>query len=204
MAKRSYTKTLMKEQAPEIRAHNFAEVTLGYSLEEGQQEASRCLQCKNAPCITNCPVMIDIPSFIKAIEENEMEQAQKILSRHTNLPAICGRVCPQEKQCEMACRLGRSKKFEPVAIGKLERLVADWALEQPFEVAVTAMDKGRVAVIGSGPSGLTTAGDLAKLGYEVTIYEALHEPGGVLTYGIPEFRLPKKIVKKEIERIVAL
>lgn len=203
MAKRSYTKTLMKEQAPEIRAHNFAEVTLGYSLEEGQQEASRCLQCKNAPCITNCPVMIDIPSFIKAIEENEMEQAQKILSRHTNLPAICGRVCPQEKQCEMACRLGRSKKFEPVAIGKLERLVADWALEQPFEVAVTAMDKGRVAVIGSGPSGLTTAGDLAKLGYEVTIYEALHEPGGVLTYGIPEFRLPKKIVKKEIERIVA-
>ncbi|MEG1504345.1 MAG: NADPH-dependent glutamate synthase [Enterococcus sp.] len=203
MAKRSYTKTLMKEQAPEIRAHNFAEVTLGYSLEEGQQEASRCLQCKNAPCITNCPVMIDIPSFIKAIEENEMEQAQKILSRHTNLPAICGRVCPQEKQCEMACRLGRSKKFEPVAIGKLERLVADWALEQPFEVAVTAMDKGRVAVIGSGPSGLTTAGDLAKLGYEVTIYEALHEPGGVLTYGIPEFRLPKKIVKKGIERIVA-
>lgn len=203
MAKRSYTKTLMKEQAPEIRAHNFAEVTLGYSLEEGQQEASRCLQCKNAPCITNCPVMIDIPSFIKAIEENEMEQAQKILSQYTNLPAICGRVCPQEKQCEMACRLGRSKKFEPVAIGKLERLVADWALEQPFEVAVTAMDKGRVAVIGSGPSGLTTAGDLAKLGYEVTIYEALHEPGGVLTYGIPEFRLPKKIVKKEIERIVA-
>lgn len=203
MAKRSYTKTLMKEQAPEIRAHNFAEVTLGYSLEEGQQEASRCLQCKNAPCITNCPVMIDIPSFIKAIEENEMEQAQKILNRYTNLPAICGRVCPQEKQCEMACRLGRSKKFEPVAIGKLERLVADWALEQPFEVAVTVMDKGRVAVIGSGPSGLTTAGDLAKLGYEVTIYEALHEPGGVLTYGIPEFRLPKKIVKKEIERIVA-
>ncbi|MFC4771582.1 NADPH-dependent glutamate synthase [Enterococcus hermanniensis] len=202
MAKRSYTKTLMREQAAEIRSHNFEEVALGYSLEEGQQEAARCLQCKQAPCITKCPVMIDIPSFIKAIEENEMGQAQKILSRYTNLPAICGRVCPQEKQCELACRLGRSKKFEPVAIGKLERLVADWALEQPFEVNRSSADKGRVAIVGSGPSGLTTAGDLAKLGYDVTIYEALHEPGGVLTYGIPEFRLPKKIVKKEIDRIV--
>lgn len=203
MAKRSYTKTPMREQAPEIRSHNFEEVALGYTLEEGRQEASRCLQCKNAPCIDNCPVMIDIPGFIKAIGEGDMSLAQEILSRYTNLPAICGRVCPQEKQCEMVCRLGRSKKFEPVAIGKLERLVADWALEQPIQQQAVAGDKGKVAVIGSGPSGLTTAGDLAKLGYEVTIYEALHAPGGVLTYGIPEFRLPKRIVKKEIDRIVA-
>ena len=203
MAKRSYTKTPMQEQAPEVRNQNFDEVALGYTLEEGQLEASRCLQCKNAPCISNCPVMIDIPGFIKAIEEGNMPLAYEVLSRYTNLPAICGRVCPQEKQCEMVCRLGRSKKFEPVAIGKLERLVADWALEQPVEYKEVAGDKGRVAVIGSGPSGLTTAGDLAKLGYDVTVYEALHSPGGVLTYGIPEFRLPKRIVKKEIERIVA-
>ena len=193
----------MREQAPEVRNQNFDEVALGYTLEEGQLEASRCLQCKNAPCITNCPVMIDIPGFIKAIEEVDMPLAYEILSRYTNLPAICGRVCPQEKQCEMVCRLGRSKKFEPVAIGKLERLVADWALEQPVEYKEVTGDKGRVAVIGSGPSGLTAAGDLVKLGYDVTVYEALHAPGGVLTYGIPEFRLPKSTVKKEIERIVA-
>ncbi len=203
MAKRSYTKTPMKEQAPEVRNHNFDEVALGYTLEEGQQEASRCLQCKNAPCIENCPVMIDIPGFIKAIEDGEMPLAYEILSKYSNLPAICGRVCPQEKQCEMVCRLGRSKKFEPVAIGKLERLVADWALEQPFEAKEASGEKGRVAVIGAGPSGLTVAGDLAKSGYDVTVYEALHAPGGVLTYGIPEFRLPKRIVKKEIDRIVA-
>ena len=196
-------KTPMREQAPEVRNQNFDEVALGYTLEEGQLEASRCLQCKNAPCITNCPVMIDIPGFIKAIEEANMPLAYEILSRYTNLPAICGRVCPQEKQCEMVCRLGRSKKFEPVAIGKLERLVADWALEQPVEYKEVTGDKGRVAVIGSGPSGLTAAGDLVKLGYDVTVYEALHAPGGVLTYGIPEFRLPKSTVKKEIERIVA-
>lgn len=203
MAKRSYTKTPMREQSPEIRNQNFDEVALGYSLEEGQLEASRCLQCKNAPCITNCPVMIDIPGFIKAIEDADMPLAYEILSRYTNLPAICGRVCPQEKQCEIVCRLGRSKKFESVAIGKLERLVADWALEQPVEYKEVSGDKGRVAVIGSGPSGLTAAGDLAKLGYDVTVYEALHAPGGVLTYGIPEFRLPKSTVKQEIERIVA-
>lgn len=203
MAKRSYTKTPMKEQAPDIRNKNFSEVALGYTLEEGQLEASRCLQCKNAPCIQNCPVMIDIPGFIKQIEEGNMQQASEILSKYTNLPAICGRVCPQEKQCEMVCRLGQSKKFEPVAIGKLERLVADWALQQPIEKADIPHDKGKVAVIGSGPSGLTAAGDLAKLGYEVKIFEALHAPGGVLTYGIPEFRLPKRIVQKEIERIQA-
>ncbi|MBL1229050.1 NADPH-dependent glutamate synthase [Enterococcus sp. BWB1-3] len=201
--KRSYTQTPMKEQEASVRCHNFEEVALGYTLEEGQLEASRCLQCKNAPCIDNCPVMIDIPGFIKAIEDGDMPKAQEILSKYTNLPAICGRVCPQEKQCEMVCRLGRSKKFESVAIGKLERLVADWALEQPIEYKEADEKKGRVAVIGSGPSGLTAAGDLAKLGYEVIIYEALHAPGGVLTYGIPEFRLPKTVVNKEIERIVA-
>ncbi|MBL1225247.1 NADPH-dependent glutamate synthase [Enterococcus sp. BWR-S5] len=201
--KRSHTQTPMREQEAAVRCHNFDEVAFGYSLEEGQLEASRCLQCKNAPCIENCPVMIDIPGFIKAIEDGDMPTAHAVLSKYTNLPAICGRVCPQEKQCEMVCRLGRSKKFEPVAIGKLERLVADWALEQPIEYKEVSGEKGRVAVIGSGPSGLTTAGDLAKLGYEVIVYEALHLPGGVLTYGIPEFRLPKRIVNKEIERIVA-
>lgn len=203
MAKRSYTKTPMREQAPEIRKHNFSEVALGYSLEEGQLEAARCLQCKNAPCIQNCPVMIDIPGFIKYIEAGDMQAAHEVLRKYTNLPAICGRVCPQEKQCEMTCRLGRSKKFEPVAIGKLERLVAYWALQQPLEAVNNPKDKGKVAVIGSGPSGLTAAGDLAKLGYDVTIFEALHAAGGVLTYGIPEFRLPKEIVQKEIESIIA-
>ncbi|MGX6979885.1 NADPH-dependent glutamate synthase [Vagococcus elongatus] len=194
----------MPEQAPETRMHNFEEVALGYDLESGKLEASRCLQCKNAPCIDACPVMIDIPGFIKAIEDGDMPKAYEIIARYSNLPAICGRVCPQEKQCEMVCRLGRNKRFEPVAIGKLERLVADWALEQPIEEKSTAFDKGKVAVIGSGPSGLTAAGDLAKLGYDVTVYEALHAPGGVLTYGIPEFRLPKKVVRKEIAIIEAL
>lgn len=203
MAKRSYTKTPMRELTPEIRNRSFSEVALGYSLEEGQLEASRCLQCKNAPCIQNCPVMIDIPGFIKHIEVGDLKSAHEVLSKYTNLPAICGRVCPQEKQCEMTCRLGRSKKFEPVAIGNLERLVADWACQQPIEMISNSKDKGKVAIIGSGPSGLTVAGDLAKLGYDVTIFEALHVPGGVLTYGIPEFRLPKKIVEKEIEIITA-
>lgn len=203
MGKRSYNKTPMREQDPAVRQHNFKEVALGYDLKEGRLEANRCLQCKDAPCVLHCPVMIDIPGFIKQIKEDDMEGARKILDRYTNLPAICGRVCPQEKQCEMVCRLGQSKKFEPVAIGKLERLVADWALEQPNEVTNITQDKGKVAIVGSGPSGLTVAGDLAKLGYQVVIFEALQLPGGVLTYGIPEFRLPKQIVQKEIDQIIA-
>ncbi|MBO0469557.1 NADPH-dependent glutamate synthase [Enterococcus sp. DIV0242_7C1] len=207
MARKSRTKTPISEQAPEIRKTNFEEVCLGYTIEEGQAEAERCLQCKNAPCIASCPVMIDIPGFILAIKEGDMQEAADVLGKYTNLPAICGRVCPQEKQCEEVCKLGKAKNFEPVAIGKLERLVADWALENQDFSKQTSNDRpiiGKIAVIGSGPSGLTVAGDLAKLNYEVTIYEALHDAGGVLTYGIPEFRLPKRIVKKEIESIEAL
>lgn len=204
MAKRSYTKTLMKEQDPIVRSSNFNEVALGYTEEEGKLEATRCLQCKNAPCIASCPVMIDIPGFIQAIKDEDMPEAYKIINRYSNLPAICGRVCPQEKQCEMVCKLGQSRKYEPVAIGKLERYVADWALESGTEeVTSVPLTKGKVAVIGSGPSGLTVAGDLAKMGYDTTVYEALHKAGGVLSYGIPEFRLPKKIVEKEINMIKA-
>ncbi|MEI5989075.1 glutamate synthase (NADPH), homotetrameric [Enterococcus termitis] len=207
MARRSRTKTPIAEQDPAIRKSNFDEVCLGYSIEEGQAEAIRCLQCKDAPCIASCPVMIDIPGFILAIKEGDMQEAANILGKYTNLPAICGRVCPQEKQCEQVCKLGMAKNFEPVAIGKLERLVADWALEnQDFSILSQSTQPkiGKIAVIGSGPSGLTVAGDLAKLNYEVIVYEALHDAGGVLTYGIPEFRLPKRIVKKEIESIEAL
>ncbi len=201
MVKRSYNQTPIKAQDPKVRARNFDEVVLGYDLDEGRLEASRCLQCKNHPCMLHCPVMIDIPGFIKKIEDGDMDGARKIIAKYSNLGAICGRVCPQEKQCEMACTLGRSKKFEPVAIGKLERLVSDWDLDNPEPVKAIPHDKGRVAVVGSGPSGLTVAGDLAVKGYEVVIYEALSTPGGVLTYGIPEFRLPKATVKKEVDRI---
>lgn len=207
MARRSRTKTVIAEQEPVIRKTNFDEVCLGYTIEQGQEEAARCLQCKNAPCIQSCPVMIDIPGFILAVKEGNMEEASDILGKYTNLPAICGRVCPQEKQCEQVCKLGLAKNFEPVAIGKLERLVADWALENKDFSKMISKDQptiGKVAVIGSGPSGLTVAGDLAKMNYEVIVFEALHESGGVLTYGIPEFRLPKRIVKKEIESIEAL
>lgn len=207
MVRRSRTKTPIAEQEPAVRKSNFDEVCLGYTIEEGQAEAIRCLQCKDAPCIASCPVMIDIPGFILAIKEGDMQEAANILGRYTNLPAICGRVCPQEKQCEQVCKLGMAKNFEPVAIGKLERLVADWALENQDFSTFTQNSQpkiGKIAVIGSGPSGLTVAGDLAKLNYEVIVYEALHDAGGVLTYGIPEFRLPKRIVKKEIESIKAL
>lgn len=159
MARKSRIKTPIAEQAPTIRKNNFEEVCLGYTLAEGQEEAIRCLQCKNAPCIAKCPVMIDIPGFILAIREGNMEQAANILSKYTNLPAICGRVCPQEKQCEQVCKLGKAKNFEPVAIGKLERLVADWALENHMFLKKTAEPtKGKIAVVGSGPSGLTVAG----------------------------------------------
>ena len=194
-------KTPIKEQDPEVRRSNFKEVCLGYSIEEGMKEAARCLQCKTKPCIAGCPVAIDIPGFIKCIRDGDMAGAAEVMNKYTNLPAVCGRVCPQETQCEELCTVGKMPGFEPVAIGKLERLVADWKYTQEKAAADKAQtaSKGKVAVVGSGPSGLTVAGDLAKKGYEVTIFEALHAAGGVLIYGIPEFRLPKNIVKMEID-----
>ncbi len=192
------------EQDPKERAHNFNEVCLGYTLEEAKEEASRCLNCKNAMCIKGCPVSINIPAFIEQVKEGNIEKAYEILSESTALPAVCGRVCPQETQCEGKCI--RGIKGEPVSIGKLERFVADYAATHGLK-PIPAKEKlgKKVAVIGSGPSGLTCAGDLAKMGYDVTIFEALHEPGGVLVYGIPEFRLPKKdVVAKEIENVKAL
>ena len=194
-------KTPIKEQDPEVRRSNFKEVCLGYSIEEGMKEAARCLQCKTKPCVAGCPVAIDIPGFIKCIRDGDMAGAAEIMNKYTNLPAVCGRVCPQETQCEELCTVGKMPGFEPVAIGKLERLVADWKYTQEKAAAdkAQAASKGKVAVVGSGPSGLTVAGDLAKKGYEVTIFEALHAAGGVLIYGIPEFRLPKNIVKMEID-----
>ncbi|MFL0246444.1 NADPH-dependent glutamate synthase [Candidatus Clostridium stratigraminis] len=197
-------RTPIKVQDPEIRKANFEEVCLGYTKEEAMQEASRCLNCKNPLCVTECPVTIGIPEFIQYVKAGEFEKAAKVIAKQSSLPAVCGRVCPQETQCEGKCILGI--KGEPVAIGKLERFVADWSRENNIDLSETSSQKGKkVAVIGSGPSGLSCAGDLAKLGYEVTIFEALHEPGGVLVYGIPEFRLPKEdVVKKEIENVKKL
>lgn len=194
----------VREQDPEIRSHNFEEVCLGYNQEEAMAEASRCLKCKNAKCITGCPVSIDIPGFIKELEAGKVEEASKVIGKYSALPAVCGRVCPQESQCEERCI--RGIKGEPVSIGKLERFVADWSREHNLKPELPAVKKDKkVAVIGSGPAGLTCAGDLAKLGYDVTIFEALHEPGGVLVYGIPEFRLPKDtVVKTEIDNVRAL
>jgi glutamate synthase (NADPH/NADH) small chain len=194
----------VKEQDPKVRAHNFEEVCLGYDKEEAMDEASRCLKCKNAKCITGCPVSIDIPGFIKAVEAGNVEDAYQVISKYSALPAVCGRVCPQESQCEERCI--RGIKGEPVSIGKLERFVADWARVHDVKPEAAKEKKSqKVAVIGSGPAGLTCAGDLAKMGYDVTIFEALHEPGGVLVYGIPEFRLPKDtVVKSEIENVKAL
>lgn len=197
-------KVPVREQDPKVRATNFDEVCLGYNKEEAMEEATRCLHCKNAKCVQGCPVNIDIPTFIGHVKEGDIEAAYQTISLSSALPAICGRVCPQESQCEGKCI--RGIKGEAVSIGKLERFVADWARENGIKPTVTAEKNGhKVAVIGSGPSGLTCAGDLAKMGYDVTIFEALHEAGGVLVYGIPEFRLPKtKVVAKEVENVKAL
>ena len=198
------TRIPVREQDAKERAANFEEVCLGYNKEEAQAEAARCINCKNAKCISGCPVAIDIPGFIKEVKEGNIEEAYKVIGKSSALPAICGRVCPQESQCEGKCI--RGIKGEPVSIGKLERFVADYALEHDIKPEGPESTNGhKVAVIGSGPSGLTCAGDLAKMGYEVTVFEALHELGGVLVYGIPEFRLPKqKVVAKEIEKVKEL
>lgn len=197
-------KVQVREQDAKVRATNFEEVSYGYDLEGAMQEATRCLKCKNAKCIQGCPVSISIPDFIKEVEAGNIEEAYKVIGKSSALPAVCGRVCPQETQCEGKCI--RGIKGEPVSIGKLERFVADWAREHHIEPEKPEAANGKkVAVIGSGPAGLTCAGDLAKMGYEVTIFEALHEPGGVLVYGIPEFRLPKEtVVKTEIENVMKL
>ncbi|WP_252235104.1 NADPH-dependent glutamate synthase [Clostridium sp. CH2] len=191
----------VREQNPKVRATNFEEVCLGYNEEEAIKEASRCLNCKNPKCVEGCPVSINIPGFISHVKEGNFEEAAKEVSKYSALPAVCGRVCPQESQCEGKCVLGI--KGDSVSIGKLERFTADWASTNDVDLSETASKNGiKVAVIGSGPSGLTCAGDLAKKGYEVTIFEALHKAGGVLEYGIPEFRLPKeKVVKNEVDNI---
>ena len=197
-------KVSVREQAPDVRNKNFDEVCLGYNAEEAQEEATRCLNCKNAKCVQGCPVSINIPEFIHNVKEGNFEEAYKVIGKSSALPAVCGRVCPQETQCEGQCI--RGIKGEAISIGKLERFVADWARENNVSPEMPTEKKGKkVAVIGSGPSGLTCAGDLAKMGYDVTIFEALHEAGGVLVYGIPEFRLPKKtVVASEIENVKKL
>ncbi|MBN2557568.1 MAG: NADPH-dependent glutamate synthase [Clostridia bacterium] len=201
MADMSKQKYKMPEQEPEIRNRNFSEVALGYTEELAIKEALRCLDCRHMPCVKGCPVNVDIPGFIRCIKDGEFEGAYQVLARTNSLPAVCGRVCPQETQCEELCV--RALKGESVGIGRLERFAADWHMEHSqgmHEHLMTGQTAvaGKVAVVGAGPAGLTCAGDLAKLGYNVTVFEAFHEPGGVLTYGIPEFRLPKSIVKKEI------
>lgn len=198
------TKVPVREQEATARAKNFDEVCLGYNKEEAMEEATRCINCKNAQCVKGCPVAIDIPAFIEQVKLGNIEEAYQIISRSSALPAVCGRVCPQESQCEGKCI--RGIKGDPISIGKLERFVADWARENGIKPEPAKEKNGRkVAVIGSGPAGLTCAGDLAKLGYDVTIFEALHEAGGVLVYGIPEFRLPKEdVVAKEIANVESL
>ena len=197
-------KVPVREQAPDVRNKNFDEVCLGYNEEEAVLEASRCINCKNAQCIKGCPVSINIPAFVHEVKEKNFEAAYKIIGQSSALPAVCGRVCPQESQCEGKCI--RGIKGEAISIGKLERFVADWARQNQIKPEKSTEKKNKkVAVIGSGPSGLTCAGDLAKMGYDVTIFEALHEPGGVLVYGIPEFRLPKStVVASEIENVKSL
>lgn len=190
----------MPVQEPQVRARNFSEVALGYTQEIAVAEAQRCLNCKNKPCVEGCPVNISIPEFITKIKQSDFEGAYQVIAKSSSLPAVCGRVCPQETQCESKCTLGI--KFEPVGIGRLERFVADYHNANfSGEPSVPAPNGHKVAVVGSGPSGLTCAGDLAKKGYKVTVFEALHLAGGVLVYGIPEFRLPKEIVKKEVETL---
>ena len=198
MADMSPKKVAMPEQAPTVRNKNFKEVSLGYTPEMAQKEAARCLNCKNRPCVSGCPVNVQIPDFIAKIVEGDFKGAYEVISKTSSLPAVCGRVCPQESQCEGKCV--RGIKGESVAIGRLERFAADYFMNN-FENGAESPEKNgkKVAVIGAGPSGLTCAGDLAKLGYEVTVFEAFHSAGGVLVYGIPEFRLPKAIVQKEIE-----
>ena len=203
MPNMSLKKNEMPSQAPEIRNKNFNEVALGYTEEQAINEAERCLNCKNAPCMNGCPVQVKIPQFIAKIRERDFEGAYQVIAESSSLPAVCGRVCPQETQCEHLCI--RGIKGEPVAIGRLERFVADWHNAHTVEKAVKPESNGiKVAVIGSGPAGLTCAGDLAKKGYEVTVFEAFHLAGGVLVYGIPEFRLPKAIVQKEIDGLIDL
>ena len=203
MPNMSLTKNPMPSQDPIERASNFQEVALGYTKEMALDEAARCLNCKNHPCTQGCPVQISIPEFIKKVAEEDFEGAYEVISKDSSLPAVCGRVCPQESQCEKYCV--RGIKGEPVGIGRLERFVADWHNANAKEAPVRPASNGhKVAVIGSGPSGLTCAGDLAKKGYDVTVFEALHTAGGVLVYGIPEFRLPKSIVQKEVDGLKAL
>ena len=196
-------KNEMPSQDPQVRNKNFLEVALGYTEEQALDEAARCLNCKNHPCVDGCPVNVRIPEFIQKIVEKDYEGAYQVIHQTSSLPAVCGRVCPQESQCEMHCV--RGKKGDPVGIGRLERFVADWHNAHSTEAAAVPAPNGhKVAVIGSGPAGLTCAGDLAKKGYEVTVFEALHLAGGVLVYGIPEFRLPKAIVQKEVDGLKAM
>ena len=203
MPNMSLKKNEMPSQAPDVRNKNFLEVALGYTEEQALDEAQRCLHCKHKPCVSGCPVGINIPDFIQKVAEGDFEGAYQIITQQSSLPAVCGRVCPQETQCESKCV--RGIKGEPVAIGRLERFVADWHNANVKEAPQKPESNGhKVAVVGSGPSGLTCAGDLAKKGYEVTVFEALHTAGGVLVYGIPEFRLPKDIVRKEIDTLKAL
>ena len=200
MANMQMNKTPMKEQDPNVRNANFLEVALGYTLDEAVNEAKRCIHCKNPACVTGCPVGIPIPDFLAKVAEGDIAAAYEILSNANALPAISGRVCPQENQCEGKCV--RGIKGEPVAIGRVERFVADWAAEHGVSNLATAPANGhKVAVIGSGPAGLTCAGELARMGYAVSVFEAFHTPGGVLSYGIPEFRLPKAIVQREVDNL---